>query len=305
MCSQPTDLHLWRGVTNHKRLGTMVLIRGHSPRWQQTCCKVSPLKYSSSPPPHCSLNFLLFALLTFYIFWHREENKLHFLDRFCSNQPTAWGAGGKASAPPATERENKIPLTLKGSWWKGLRREEKWGERGRRWTSLMRVISASRGGRCRRQDVMQWGDVRLFLTWWVSSLQRLVLWRRWDSHPTAIVDLNASHSCIRCWLSVYCVLWFAANEVSRHGTKKVLSWNTTTTNSWIRPTTATQSIWLNGGTIWAQTQLYAQINKLDHLDAQTASLSLLIKCCIMCLKQRGELNSRGAFLQLHAPSMSL
>ncbi len=33
-----------------------------------------------------------------------------------------------------------------------------------------------------------------------------------------------------------------------------------------------QSLWLNCGKIWTQTQLCAQTDKLDHLDAQTASL---------------------------------
>lgn len=67
---------------------------------------------------------------------------------------------------------------------------------------------------------------------------------------------------------------------------------------------AEQSIWLNGGTMWIQTQLYAQIDKLDHWDAQTASL-FPDKCSIMFLKQWGVQNSQGAFLQLHASSMDL
>lgn len=67
----------------------------------------------------------------------------------------------KSLCSPATEKKNKIPLTLKGSRWKEGHRSQ---ERGRRWISLMRVISASRGGQCRRQDVIQWGDMRSFLT---------------------------------------------------------------------------------------------------------------------------------------------
>lgn len=35
---------------------------------------------------------------------------------------------------------------------------------------------------------------------------------------------------------------------------------------------ARQSLRLNCGRIWTQTQLYAQTDKLDHLDTQTASL---------------------------------
>lgn len=92
--------------------------------------KFPSLKHSSSPPLHCSFNFLLFALLTFYIFWHQEENKLHFLDHFCFNQPTVWNAGGKAFSFSGTENENEIPLTLKGSWQKGLRRGGKRGGEG-------------------------------------------------------------------------------------------------------------------------------------------------------------------------------
>lgn len=33
-----------------------------------------------------------------------------------------------------------------------------------------------------------------------------------------------------------------------------------------------QSLWWNCDTIWTQTQLHAQTDKLGHLDAQTASL---------------------------------
>lgn len=67
---------------------------------------------------------------------------------------------------------------------------------------------------------------------------------------------------------------------------------------------AKQSLWLDCGAIWTKTQLYAQIDKLDHLDAQTASLFSDKMLHYVTETVRGTEQS-GAFLWLHASSVSL
>lgn len=112
VCAQLIDLNFWQGFDKPGGLRTMALYCSDFPHWHQIRCKVSPPKCSSSPPLHCSFNFLLFALLTFYIFWHREQNKLHFLDHFCFNQPTVRKKINKnkerASAPQQQRRKTKF-----------------------------------------------------------------------------------------------------------------------------------------------------------------------------------------------------
>lgn len=65
-----------------------------------------------------------------------------------------------------------------------------------------------------------------------------------------------------------------------------------------------QFLSLNCGTILTKTQLHAQIDKLDHSDAQTASLFSDKMLHYVPETVRGAEQS-GAFLQLLASSMSL
>lgn len=107
------------------------LTRGHKPTERPWTTSADPSACSrATAERHHWTRQVRLSVLTLDIFWHHEQNKLHFLDHFCFNQPTG-GKGGLSS--PATEKENKTPVTWKHT-----------AERGRRCSSLIRLINVSR-----------------------------------------------------------------------------------------------------------------------------------------------------------------